>query len=287
LEFAALKFCLDKFADILWGFPIKIKTDCQALHDLLLNDKLPAAHARWRDGILAHQIINVRHIKGRNNPVSDGMSRKWAPGSERTTTDGSTWSINPDWEERTGLVHNIFKLTTTTDNTDVTDSLDTRFTNEPLFQQVVLALCDKDHALALQDHKQARHRASKYQIDEGKLWHVRGKHSVWARAQKECVSQGEALAMAREIHGREGHFGRNAIKEKLLDKIKSPYLDQTILAAICECGQCKGFSSTHLHSLSEPITHRHPGELLVGDYCTISKGKGGYNNLGVYLDVFT
>jgi RNase H-like domain found in reverse transcriptase len=31
LEFAALKFALDKFSDIIWGFPIKIKTNCQAL----------------------------------------------------------------------------------------------------------------------------------------------------------------------------------------------------------------------------------------------------------------
>ena len=27
LEFAALKFCLDKISDILWGFPVKIETD--------------------------------------------------------------------------------------------------------------------------------------------------------------------------------------------------------------------------------------------------------------------
>ena len=287
LEFAALKFCLDKFSDILWGFPIEIETDCQALRDLLLNDKLPSAHARWRDGILAHHIVDVRHIKGKNNPVGDGMSRKWAPGSERTTADGSTWSVNPDWEERTGLLHDIFVVTNAADDTDITDPLVTRFAAEPLFQQVVLAIRDKDHALALRDRKRARHRASEYQIDGGKLWHVRGKKSVRARARKECVTQGEALIMAREIHGREGHFGRDAIKEKLVDKIKSPYLDQTILTAIRECGRCKGFGNTHLHSLLEPITRRHPGELLVGDYCSISKGKGGFNNLGVYLDVFS
>lgn len=93
--------------------------------------------------------------------------------------------------------------------------------------------------------------------------------------------------MAKEIHGQEGHFGHDAIKEKLLDKIKSPYIDQTILTAIRECRKCKNFGSTHTHSLLEPIMHRHPGELLVGDYCAISKGKGGYNNLGVYLDIFS
>jgi hypothetical protein len=31
LEFAALKFRLDKFSDMIWGFPVEIETDCQAL----------------------------------------------------------------------------------------------------------------------------------------------------------------------------------------------------------------------------------------------------------------
>ena len=70
-----------------------------------------------------------------------------------------------------------------------------------------------------------------------------------------------------------------------MDKIKSPYLDQTILTAIKECRCCKGFGNTHLHSLLEPITCCHPWELLVADYLSISKGKGGFNNLGGYLDV--
>ena len=120
-----MKFCLDKFTNILWEFPIEIETDCQALHDLLLNDKLSTVHARWQDGILAHHIIDVRHIKGKNNPVGNGMSQKWAPGSKHTTTDGSAWSINPDWEERTGLIHDVFELTTTDDNTEAADLLET------------------------------------------------------------------------------------------------------------------------------------------------------------------
>jgi len=31
LEFGALKFSLDKFSDIVWGFPVELETDCQAL----------------------------------------------------------------------------------------------------------------------------------------------------------------------------------------------------------------------------------------------------------------
>jgi hypothetical protein len=52
------------------------------------------------------------------------------------------------------------------------------------------------------------------------------------------VTQAEALIMAREIHLMEGHFGRDSIKEKLMDRVKSPYLDWMILEAIKECGCC-------------------------------------------------
>ena len=59
LEFAALKFALDKFSDVIWGFPVEIEMDCQALWDVMMNDKLNAMHTRWRDGILSQQIVDV------------------------------------------------------------------------------------------------------------------------------------------------------------------------------------------------------------------------------------
>ena len=31
LEFAALKHTLDKFGDTIWGYPVELETDCQAL----------------------------------------------------------------------------------------------------------------------------------------------------------------------------------------------------------------------------------------------------------------
>ena len=96
LEFVALKFSLDKFSDVIWGFPIKIETDCQALCDMMLKEKLTPAHARWRDGIMGHHIIDVQHILGKVNMVGDGISCQWAPGAKHTATDGSSWMVNPD-----------------------------------------------------------------------------------------------------------------------------------------------------------------------------------------------
>ena len=89
LEFAALKYGLDHFADIIWGFPVEIETDCKALKDVLSNDNISAAHARWRDGILAHNIVAIRHVPGRLNVVADRLSRQWDNTSRTDEPNGA------------------------------------------------------------------------------------------------------------------------------------------------------------------------------------------------------
>jgi len=52
------------------------------------------AHACWRDGILAHRIIDVRHVPGKLNVIADGLSRQWE-GQPRNIglLDGSDWTV--------------------------------------------------------------------------------------------------------------------------------------------------------------------------------------------------
>ena len=164
LEFAALKFGLDKFADITWGFPIEIETDCQALHDHLLNDKLSATHARWRDGILAHQIVDIRHIPGKLNVVANGLSRA-SEGTENEGGDGSEWMVSEDWEASVRLTHDVFH--TTEAITPEMAELRERFKDEPIFAEVIDTILELDHSTDLQLKKCARHRASEYMIEEG------------------------------------------------------------------------------------------------------------------------
>ena len=59
------------------------------------------------------------------------------------------------------------------------------------------------------------------------------------------------------------------------------------MKAIQECAKCKNFSAPKLNALLEPITRRHPFELLVGDYLSMPTGKGGYHTLGLFLDTFS
>jgi hypothetical protein len=72
-----------------------------------------------------------------------------------------------------------------------------------------------------------------------------------------------------------------------MDKVHSPALDSSIVKAISDCARCKNFGGAHLHALLNPITCQHPFELLVGDYLTLPEGKGGFHQVGLYLDTCT
>jgi hypothetical protein len=126
-----------------------------------------------------------------------------------------------------------------------------------------------------------------YQIDEGKLWYIGGGNKIRVRPRHECVTKAEAVELTRKEHENGGHLHRDGIKLALMDRVHSPALDSSIVKAILDCTRCKGFGGAHLHALLNPIMHRHPFKLLVGDYLTLPKGKGGFHQVKLYLDTCT
>ncbi|KIN93882.1 hypothetical protein M404DRAFT_103164, partial [Pisolithus tinctorius Marx 270] len=88
-------------------------------------------------------------------------------------------------------------------------------------------------------------------------------------------------------HESGGHWGRDTMKLALTDKYYTPKLDLAVMKVIQDCAKCKNFGTAKLNALLEPITRRHPFELLVGDYLSISTGKGGYHTLRLFLDTFS
>ncbi|RDX46165.1 hypothetical protein OH76DRAFT_1356558, partial [Lentinus brumalis] len=196
-----------------------------------MNDKLNTTHARWRDGILAHQIVDVRHIPGKSNVVADGLSRQ-REGAPRTDNDGSRWTVCEDWEADAGIVNDIFQVNDDPCDDSLAEALLQRFKDEPVFKEVVQALLDIDGDAPTREKTRARHRAEQYLIEDGKLWRLRGGTATRARARVECVSKIEAVELARAAHRDGGHWGRDTIKVQLMDRIWSPQLDSSILAAI-------------------------------------------------------
>ena len=160
-----------------------------------------------------------------------------------------------------------------------------RFEGESVFLEVIDSILELDQGKDLRVRKRAKHKAKGYMIEDGKLWRI-GDGSERARARLECVTKGETVQLAWEEHRNNGHFHRDNIKAKLLDRITSPNMDQSITKAIMNCGKCKGFGTTHLHSLLEPITRRHPFELMAVDTLSMPKGKGGFTKLGLWMDVY-
>jgi RNase H-like domain found in reverse transcriptase len=142
LEFVALKFALDKFSDIIWGFPIEIKMDCQALKDTLLSKKPSAVHTCWQDSILAHQIVDVRHVLGKINVVADGLSQQWE-GQTPLESDGSNWTINPDTDKTIRITNDILATLDAGSHNQIA-ALKDGLQNEHLFVEVINAIIAQD-----------------------------------------------------------------------------------------------------------------------------------------------
>ena len=202
LEFVALKSSLDKFADVIAGYPVELETDCQAFCDTIVNNKLNSTHARWLDSIMVHNIVDCRHRPGRLNQAADGMSRQYTDTPE-CKGDGHEWTVSSDWAANSGLKYDIWSVQLDSKQ----EALHTRFQKEPVFLEVIDAFYNLDHGKRVRDKRRARHRALGYQIDGRRLWRIGDGKSTRARARLECVMQEEAIQLARVQHNKGGHFG--------------------------------------------------------------------------------
>jgi hypothetical protein len=199
-------------------------------------------------------------------------------------TDGSDWTVLPDWEVSRGLTFDLFTVEESSDG--LHSSLRARFQAERAFLEVIDALLGVPKDATDRDRKRAAHQAKDFLIDDGRLWRIGGATVARAVSRRECVTRAEATELARVEHAKT-HMGHDVIKMQLLDRIFSPFLDASVTAAIRECGRCKNFGASHLHALLQPIVRRRPFELLVGDYTSMPLGKGGFSKIGLYADVFS
>ena len=281
LEFAALKFSVDEFEPYIFGSPIEIETDCQALRDCLLKDKLNTHHSRWMQLILSHNIIDIRHRPGIENPVADGLSRMWH-NQKRTTTDGSHWSVLPDWEAAKGIKNDVMSAIDAMLYM-LEHPLETMFRDDVFFTPIVRHLLGKSAGDSMSERRRAMHRAKGFMVDNGKLWRVSTRPQDRV-ARTECKPTASSFNITLKAHQANGHFSVDSLKLHLRDKYFWPGLDTDCRQVCIECPQCKGFGPAKLNVLLQPIRRVRPFDLTAGDYVSLPKGKGGFKTLGMYIN---
>ncbi|EDR00268.1 uncharacterized protein LACBIDRAFT_314463 [Laccaria bicolor S238N-H82] len=158
---------------------------------------------------------------------------------DKVPGDGSEWTVTPDWEEMTGLVHDLYHIA---DLPDLT-TLKERFKNEPLYLDVIDAIVGlSSEGTTIWERKRAQHRKTQYMLEDGKLWFIGGGSGARARARRECISKVEAVEQAKREHEQGGHWHRDSVKLALLDRYHSPKLDESII---------KGIMAAHVARISE------------------------------------
>jgi transposase InsO family protein len=285
LEFAALKFALDDFDSMIYGSPIEIETDCQALRDVLLNKKKNSIHARWEESILCRNITDVRHRPGITNVVADAISRKWTETHGKNSNDDSAnWSVLPDWESKQGITNDIMHINHTR-HTDEHEPLRKQFADDPWLSEVIDALTNTYHD-DIQTRRRARHRALNFMIEGGILWRIKTKAKD-RTAKVQCIPKAEGYRLARETHETNGHFGWDHTRLKLHDKWFWPGMDRDTREAITGCSRCKNFGPKVTNALLQPIKRREPFDLVSADYLSLPKGKGGFKTVLLLTDTFS
>ncbi|KZP10862.1 hypothetical protein FIBSPDRAFT_675379, partial [Athelia psychrophila] len=160
------------------------------------------------ESILAHNIIDIRHRPGVDNPVADGLSRLWQ-NRKRTATDGSSWSVLPDWEARSGVRNDILSVNADSAAHEAPPALNSelqeRFRGDSFFEPITRHLLGLDAGTSISERRRAMHRAKGFLIERGKLWRLTSKSSDRV-ARTECIPKAEGFDFAMAAHRKIGHF---------------------------------------------------------------------------------
>ncbi|QRV93041.1 Retrovirus-related Pol polyprotein from transposon [Ceratobasidium sp. AG-Ba] len=288
LEFAALKFACDEFDSLIFGQPIELEMDCKALADLLGNEKLNSTHERWRESIIARNIVAVRHLPGRDNRACDALSRMYEGRPDTDEGPGRATDVDPGWESKKDLINDLYHLMPDSGAGDLLK----RFQDDEYFSDILLHLLFGDSAEnpdskeAERERKRRAHRAEGYFVEDGKLWLSAGKHARDG-SEVECIPINEGQTLALSVHEAGGHFGRDMTVLTLQRRYHWPRLRHHATLAVTTCARCKNFGARLLSALMRPITRARPFDLIVGDYVSLPEGHGGLKTVLVLVDVYS
>ncbi|QRV99273.1 Retrovirus-related Pol polyprotein from transposon opus [Ceratobasidium sp. AG-Ba] len=252
LEFAALKYALDEFDDMIFGQPIELETDCKALADLLGNQKLNSTHERWRESIIGRDIKAVRHLPGSKTRHAT-HSLGYTSIGQRMKTGICEISM---WTRAGSQIRAWFA-----DDTFYTDILQSLLFDTP-------GKADSNEAEE-RARKRRAHRAEGYQVENGKLWLVAGK----------STRRGDRRR--RTLQSR--HDGARTPQRYFW-----PTLRRDATEAVISCPRCKNFGPRLRTAQLQPITRAKPFDLIVAIICCCQSAKANSNSTGKFtVDALT
>ena len=148
------------------------------------------------ESILSHNIVDIRHRPGIENPVTDGLSRMWR-NRKRSQTDGSTWSVLPDWEASKGIQNDIMAVSDSPNPSE--HPLETKFKGDIFFAPIVKHLLGRSTGDSATERRKAMHRAEGFLLEGNKLWRVSSKTGDRV-PRTECIPTTAGFQLALDAH---------------------------------------------------------------------------------------
>ena len=107
--------------------------------------------------------MDVHHKPGKIN-ITDRLSRQYE-GTDKTPGDRSELTVTPDWEEVTGLIHDLYYIAKLPDLTVLKE----RFKGEPLYLDVIDAIIGfTSQETTVREKRRAQHRKGFFYEDDGR-----------------------------------------------------------------------------------------------------------------------
>ncbi|SGY18112.1 BQ5605_C015g07981 [Microbotryum silenes-dioicae] len=295
LELACLKWATDKYEKYLFGNQVEIVTDCIALAGILSNEKVNHNHVRWRESILALDIVKFTHQPGKQHNACDELSRvvEHLESSESISPESK---LPIDWDEYIqstgprqvlllaeatapaeqgndlatplfptqpddGLADQVMFLEQATALT----ALDARYKEEPLFQPLVtfLTTCQFPTGASHSEKGRLRQLARRYAIRAPDV--LLFKQGVKTR---ECIPLHERQQLIEDTHTALNHAGRDLMVVHLSERFYWPGMAQSVAPLW-------------------PITVLAPMDLLAMDYFSLPASPNKYKSVPVVTDLFS
>ena len=317
LELVCVKWALEKFHKYIFGRELELVTDCQALAGILSNQKVSAAHARWREFILGHDIVKFTHRPGRLHQACDELSRRAHNLDEPATIPDPT--LLPSWEDYlaardpvsavdqlssdpqipissfvndpkvparpTGLEKLEAQVLFLAED-DAGAALTARFADDNYFAPIVsyLLTLQVDPILSSQEAGRLRQLARSFFISlDGSLRYT----SESVLEGRECVPERERASLILEAHQLLNHSGRDRLLAHLYRRYYWPSMSTSISPVLRYCSRCQQFGRRLFRSKLQPVSVLRPMQLLSMDYFSLPEGMGKHKSVLVIVDYFS